>query len=229
MIRKILLSFVVFATFFTTGALAKSKHMMYQAVPVSKAQILQNGKGKAYCANCGMTLHMFYRTNHAATVKGKEKQYCSMHCLAQDIVNGLHPTNIKVVDNTTLKFIPAKNAYYVVGSKKPATMSRISKYAFGTKKAALKFAKKFGGKIMRFNQAIKIAEKAFKKEMMMISKKEHKMAKMGKMIFNKKCNKLNIPNFDSIAEAKSYLTSHKICKNLRGKHLQAVALYLYFK
>jgi len=129
MIRKMLLSFVVFATFFTTGALAKSKHMMYQAVPVSKAQILQNGKGRAYCANCGMTLHMFYRTNHAATVKGKEKQYCSMHCLAQDIVNGLHP--------------------------------------FGTKKAALKFAKKFGGKI--------------------------------------------------------------VCKNLGVKHLQAVALYLYFK
>ncbi len=229
MTRKLFLSIVVFATFFTTGAIAKSKHMMYQAVPAAKAQILQQGKNGIYCANCGMTLHMFYRTNHAAVVNGKEKQYCSMHCLAQDIVQGLHPKNIKVVDNTTLKFIPVKDAYYVVGSNKPATMSKVSKYAFGTKKAALKFEKKFGGKVMRFKQAIMLAEKAFKKEAMMISKKQHMMAKKGKMMFAKKCKATNLPKFSSVAKAKDYVVKNNICGNLRGKPLQAVGLYLYYK
>jgi nitrous oxide reductase accessory protein NosL len=229
MTRKLLLSIVAFATFFTTGAIAKSKHMMYQAVPVYKAQILQSGKNKAYCSNCGMTLHMFYKTNHAATVNGKIKQYCSMHCLAQDIVQGLHPTNIKVVDNTTLKFIPVKNAYYVVGSKKPATMSKISKYAFGTKKAALKFAKKFGGKVMRFKKAIMLVEKAFKKETMMVSKMQHMMAKKGKMMFSKRCKATNLPKFSSIAKAKEYIAKNNICGKIKGKHLQAVGLYLYYR
>ncbi len=229
MVKRLLFSIFLAVGLLSSLAFAKSKHMMYQAVPVSKAQILQSGKNGAYCSNCGMTLHLFYKTNHAATVNGKIKQYCSMHCLVQDMVKGLHPRNIKVVDNTTLKFIPVSKAFYVVGSKKPATMSKVSKYAFGTKEAALKFAKKFGGKVMRFEQAIMIAKKAFKKEMMMMTKKQHMMAKKGKMIFHKKCKMQNLPKFSSIAKAKSYVVKNNICVNLKGKPLQAVGLYLYYR
>jgi len=232
MLRKIFLTILVLSAMLSSNVFAKSKHMMYQAVPMSKTQILQSGKDKAYCPNCGMTLHMFYKTNHSAVVNGKVKQYCSMHCLAEDAVKGLKPMDIKVVDNTTLKFIPAKKAYYVVGSKKPATMSKVSKYAFGTKEAALKFAKKFGGKVMSFDKAFAIAKKAFKKENMMISKKQHMMAnKMGKKIFMKKCNSsAKLPKFNSTAEAKAYVKQNGICpKKMMGKPLQAVGMYLYFK
>ena len=228
--RKLLLACLVLGAMLTSSVMAKSKHMMYQAVPMGKAQLLQSGKDKAYCPNCGMTLRMFYKTNHAAMVNGKEKQYCSMHCLAEDAVKGLNPKDIKVVDNSTLKFIPVSKAYYVVGSKKPATMSKVSKYAFGTKAAAEKFAKEYGGKVMTFDQAFAIAKKAYKKEAMMINKKQHMMAKKGKMIFAKKCKADgNLPKFKSTAEAKEYVVSHKLCGKMMGKPLQAVGLYLYFR
>jgi len=228
--RKLLLACLVLGAMLSSSVMAKSKHMMYQAVPMDKVQLLQSGKEKAYCPNCGMTLRMFYKTNHAATVNGKVKQYCSMHCLAEDAVKGLNPTNIKVVDNSTLKFIPVEKAFYVVGSNKPATMSKVSKYAFGTKEAAEAFAKANGGKVMSFDQAFAMAKKAYKKEAMMINKKQHMMAKKGQMIFAKKC-KANgeLPKFKSTADAKAYVVSHNICGKIMGKPLQAVGLYLYFK
>ncbi len=225
--RKLLLACLVLGAMLTSSVMAKSKHMMYQAVPMSKVQLLQSGKEKAYCPNCGMTLRMFYKTNHAAMVNGKEKQYCSMHCLAEDAVKGLNPTDIKVVDNSTLKFIPVSKAYYVVGSKKPATMSKVSKYAFGTKAAAEKFAKEYGGKVMKFDQAFAMAKKAYKKEAMMISKKQHMMAKKGKMMFAKKCKAGKLPAFKSVADAKAYVVQNKICGKIMGKPLQAIGLYLY--
>jgi nitrous oxide reductase accessory protein NosL len=40
-------------------------------------------------------------------------------------------------------------------------MSRVSKYAFDTKKDAQAFVKKHGGKIMSFNEALEVAQKDF--------------------------------------------------------------------
>jgi nitrous oxide reductase accessory protein NosL len=66
-----------------------------------------------------------------------------------------------VVDAKTLCFIPALSAYYVVGSNKPATMSKTSKYAFAKKSDAQAFAKAYGGKVMKFYDAYKVATKDF--------------------------------------------------------------------
>jgi nitrous oxide reductase accessory protein NosL len=68
-----------------------------------------------------------------------------------------------VVDTKTLQFIPALKAYYVVGSSKPATMSRISKYAFKSKADAEDFAKKYGGRVVGFYDAYDVAIKDFVK------------------------------------------------------------------
>jgi nitrous oxide reductase accessory protein NosL len=114
----------------------KKMMRMFQAVPKGKATLLQEGKAKAFCPECGMTLPMFYKTNHAATVDGKVKQYCSMHCLVEDMQKGSKPSDIKVVDVESLKFIDASKAFYVVGSSKKGTMTMVSKYAFGSKEAA---------------------------------------------------------------------------------------------
>ena len=197
----------------------------YRMVPMNQAQILQDGEAKMFCPKCGMTLPMFYRTNHAAKVDGKIKQFCSMHCLVEEMKSGKKLENIQVVDNSTLKFIPAKDAWYVVGSKKPATMSKLSKYAFGTKEAANKFAKKFGGKILNFDDTLKIAKSAYDKESKMIAKRQAIMAKKGKQIYKMKCNHID-KSFSSAAEAKSYIKTNNICKDLNGKALQAVGLYL---
>jgi nitrous oxide reductase accessory protein NosL len=142
----------------------KQNRVMFQSVPVDKAIIMQKGKDAQSCAICGMNLPKFYKTNHVATTKNGLKQYCSLHCLVHDNeINKTDLSNVKVVDTNTLQFIDAMNAYYVVGSSKPATMSKTSKYAFATKEAAEKFAKANGGKVMKFYDAYDIAIKDFTK------------------------------------------------------------------
>lgn len=225
--RKILLVLVACSLFLVAGGMQKNMKMKnFRAVSMKKAEILQNGKGKMFCPVCGMTLHMFYKTNHAAKVNGKIHQYCSMHCMVEEAVkNGTKPVNPQVVDNTTLKFIPATKAFYVVGSKKPGTMSMVSKYAFGTKQAAEKFKQKFGGKIMRYAELEPMAEKNLKKEIAGIRKKQDKQAKMGRKIYNLKC-KMTKKRFKNPALAKTYIKEHNLCGNIKGKPFQAVALYL---
>jgi uncharacterized membrane protein len=138
---------------------------------------------------------------------------------------GVEPTDPMVVDNSTLKFISVNDAYYLVGSKKPATMSMVSKYAFGTKEAAEKFAKEYGGKIMRYPEVLKMVEANYDKEAAMIAKKQAIMAKKGAMIYKKKCQPIE-EKFTTAAEAKAYIKAHHSCPGLKGKALQAVGLYL---
>ena len=197
----------------------------FRAVPFKKAQILQDGKAKMFCPKCGMTLPMFYKTNHAAIVDGKMQQFCSMHCMVEVMKSGAKVTDIQVVDNSTLKFIPADKALYVVGSSKPATMSKVSKYAFGDKEAAEKFAKKNGGKVMKFNEVLAMAKKAFDKEAKMIKMRQAKAAKKGEMIYKKKCKEIS-QKFNTAAQAKAFIKANNSCGALKGKPLQAVGLYL---
>ncbi len=208
----------------------KPKKMMklFQAVPKEKATLLQKGNAKAFCPECGMTLPMFYKTNHVATVNGKVKQYCSIHCLAEEMQKGIKPTNIKVVDVTTLQFIPAQKAYYVVGSRIKGTMTMVSKYAFGTKADAKTFANANGGKVTDFAGALADAKAELEKDNKMIAQKQAMMAKKGAMLYANKCQKTKV-QFASTAKAKAYIVSHKLCEGLNGKQLQAVGLYLYHK
>ncbi len=227
--KKILISLLVLGSLVISSAMDKpmQKTMKnYRMVPVEKATILQDGKNKMYCPVCGMTLPMFYKTNHAATHKNHGKHYCSIVCMIQDaVVNNTKLENFKVVDNTTLKFIDSKDAYFVVGSKKPGTMSVVSKYAFGTKQAAEKFAAQNGGKIMRFDALYKMVEKSLAKDMAATKKRQAKAIKKGAMMYKKMCQKTN-KTFESTAEAKSFLVESKICGNIKGKKLQAIGMYL---
>ncbi len=138
------------------------KAEMFQSVAFKDATLVQSGKDKASCYECGMKLPMFYKTNHAAKdVKGEVRQYCSIHCLARH-KHKENTTDEMVVDLKSLKFIDATKAFYIVGSSKKGTMSRVSKYAFLNEKDASQFVEKFGGKVMNYEQALFIAEKDFK-------------------------------------------------------------------
>jgi len=230
--KKIIASILILSSLIYAGqgqgnGQGKMKQMkMFQSVPMEKATILQDGKAKMFCPSCGMTLPMFYKTNHAATIKGHTKQYCSIHCLSEDkIKNGADVKDVKVVDVSSLKFIDASSATYVVGSSKKGTMTMKSKYAFAQKADAKKFAKEFGGEVMNFEAANKVASKSLEKEIQMISKKQAKMAKMGEKMYNKMCKKTD-KKFSSTAEAKAFVKSSKICGEMKGKKLQAVGLYL---
>ena len=201
-------------------------HQMFQSVPAEQATLLQQGDAKMFCPQCGMNLPMFYKTNHAAEVDGKVKQYCSIHCLVEDMEkNHKKPVNIRVVDVTTLKFIPVEKAFYVVGSNVKGTMSMTSKYAFATKEAAERFAKEHGGRVTDFKGAYEEAKKDFAADAAMIGKKQAMMAKKGEMLYAKKCRPTD-KKFASPAEAKAYVMKNGLCKGLNPKQLQAVGLFL---
>jgi len=201
----------------------------YRMVPFAKAQILQKGDQKMYCVKCGMTLPMFYRTNHAATVDGKVEQFCSIYCLVEEMNSGKKVTDVKVVDNSTLKFIDVDKAFYVVGSSKPATMAKkVSKYAFGTQEAAEKFAKVFGGKVMGYVETLTLAKKDYESDTAAKKMRQAKGAQKGAMVYKKKCQPID-QKFASVAEAKAYIKANHVCGDIKGKPLQAVGLYLLSK
>lgn len=134
---------------------------LFQTVKDDQAVLLQESDKNSGVV-CGMNLTKFYKTNHVALVDGKLRQYCSIHCLAEDLkIKNLLLTQIKVVDVNSLKFIDANEAIYVVGSKKGGTMSKISKYAFADKNEAEVFVKENGGELMRFDKALEVALKDF--------------------------------------------------------------------
>jgi len=136
------------------------KFERFQTVAIEKTTMLQSGEHKHSCPECGMRLPMFYKTNHSAKSNKKVKQYCSIHCLVDDMNHGAKVSDIKVVDVTTLK-IPVEDATYVVGSDIRGTMSGLSKYAFEGRMSARRFAKKNGGRVMNFEEAYKYALKDF--------------------------------------------------------------------
>jgi nitrous oxide reductase accessory protein NosL len=198
----------------------------FRVVDAKLAQILQEGKAKMFCPVCGMTLPMYYRTNHAATVKNSTHQYCSIHCMFEEAMLGnAIPKNPQVVDNDTLKFIKSEEAYYVVGSAKPGTMSTVSKYAFGSEKSAQAFAKEFGGEMMRYAKVSEVVTAGLAKDIELTKQNQAKAAKMGEKIYQNVC-KAEPKRFATAAEAKVYLMESKVCGNLQGKEFQQVGLYL---
>jgi len=138
------------------------KSSMFQSVDESEATLVQDGKNKNYCYRCGMDLVKYYKTSHSATHDDTVYQYCSIHCLEDHLGEGIMLKNPKVIDVSSLKFIDSTKAYYVVGSQKSGTMSKISKYAFASQEDAKKFQTEFGGEIMDFYKALEIAKKDFK-------------------------------------------------------------------
>lgn len=204
----------------------EKKMKNFRAVPVEEAELLQEGEGKNFGPVCGMTLNNFYKTNHAATYNGKELQFCSIHCMVEDIeVNGKKLTNFRAVDNVTLKFMDSNKLFFVVGSKKPGTMSVVSKYAFSKKELAQKFVKENGGKIMSFKEVYALTKDRLKGDIEATKKRQAKGAKMGKKIYEKMCKQTE-KRFKSPNIAKTFLSTEKLCGNLKGKKLQQVALYL---
>ena len=146
-----------------SAKLTAKKFEKFQTVAIEKTTMLQSGEAKHSCPECGMKLPMFYKTNHSATSNGKIKQYCSIHCLADDkSIKKSNLKDIKVVAVDTLKFISVKDATYVVGSDIRGTMSGLSKYAFEGRMSARRFAKENGGRVMSFEEAYEYALKDFK-------------------------------------------------------------------
>jgi len=198
----------------------------FRVVDAKLAQILQEGKAKMFCPVCGMTLPMYYRTNHAASFKGATHQYCSLHCMFEEaMMHNAMPQNPQAINNDTLKFIKSEEPIYVINSSKPATMNKISQYAFGTKESAEKFAKEFGGTLVSYAKLAEMTQASMASDIAFVKENQAKAAKMGEKIYQNVC-KAEPKRFESAAEAKVYLMESKVCGNLQGKEFQQVGLYL---
>lgn len=206
------------------------KKMTFTRMASGKPTLVQEGDKKLWCPVCGMNLKMFYKTSHVASSKdGKPLQYCSLRCFVLDHQNGeTDISNAKVVNAKTEKLIPTKNAVYVVGSKAPATMSKVSKYAFSEKSSADEFIKNMGGKITNFDNAFKMATASLQSDIAMTNaKRQKKMYPMGKKLLKLKCGgkKFELDKYSRINELKPDVKAS--CRGLKEKQLQAIALYLW--
>ena len=190
--------------------------------------LLQQGEHKHWCPVCGMSLKMYYKTNHAVKLKnGENRQYCSIRCLAleYDGIKG-EISEVLAVDADTEEMINAKNAFYLVGSKIPGTMSMVSKLAFKSKESAEKFQKEYGGEIKTFSEALIMAVESLSSDVAMFDKKKSNMMyPMGKKLYESVCKGISLERYSKINELKADIP--KYCENLDEKKSQAVALYLW--
>ncbi|EDZ62105.1 hypothetical protein SMGD1_0037 [Sulfurimonas gotlandica GD1] len=193
--------------------------------------LVQKGDEKHWCPVCGMSLKIYYKTNHTSQLQNKtSRQYCSMRCLVMDKKEyGIDSKSIQVVDATTEMLIDAKSAYYVIGSKVKGTMSKVSKLAFAKEEDAKKHVQKYKGKIVSFDEALKSAQESLFSDIESIkNKKIKKLYPMGKRIFEKMCNKdIDVTNYIEINELKADIKNKELCKPLNEEKLQVLALYLW--
>lgn len=212
---------------------------MFQSVESEQATLLQKGDEKPYCPNCGMNLVKFFKTSHAARLKnGEVRQYCSLHCLVDERMEGYLKDKenlidqILVVDTKSLELINAKEAIYVIGSDRPATMSRQSEYAFKNRADAQEFVKAYGGEMMDFAKAyaLKKAEHEADKEMIR-KKREVKLYPKAEKVYEESCDKQALSNLHvhTIAELKAHLIQSDVCKKVDEGLAQALAIYIWDK
>lgn len=210
---------------------------MFQSVQNSEATLLQSGNSKEYCPNCAMHLPKYYKTNHAVKLKdGSVRQFCSLHCLVDEQEMGFlrdkkdKIAQILVADVKSLKFIDAKKAFYIVGSKVPGTMTGNSQYAFLDKNDALFFQKENGGKLVSFDEAYKISLKDFTNDLKMIKdKKDGSVYNAGKTIMQKFCDESKITSIHAhnMGETKAAIKNSGACKELSDSQLQALSIYYW--
>ncbi|MEF3255411.1 MAG: nitrous oxide reductase accessory protein NosL [Deferribacterales bacterium] len=193
--------------------------------------LIMQGDEKHWCPVCGMSIKNYYKTSHGVYLKdGSAKQYCSIRCLAVDYPNIKNKINkIVVVDANTEKLIPAKTAFYLIGSSIPGTMTKVSKLAFANKSDAKKFKNMYGGNISDFDTAFKMAQDSLKTDIEMTQKKkESEIYPMGEKLFKDKCiPDIEPSRYDKINELKADIVKNKLCEPVAEKQLQAIALYLW--
>jgi nitrous oxide reductase accessory protein NosL len=196
-------------------------------------KLIQQENGNQWCPVSGEKIEDFYKTSYTAKLQmnGNNRQYCSMRCLVMDMDEyGIDLNSVQVLDVTAQKYIQAQDAYYVVGSEVDGSLSQKSKLAFKSKKDAQEFIKKYKGTLKNFKETLELAKNSLKKDNEILKKiKKKKTYPRGKRIFEKVCQKdlIDPTSYIEINELKQDIVDQKLCKPLKEKDLQAVALYIW--
>jgi nitrous oxide reductase accessory protein NosL len=168
---KLLVLLVVSVSFLSTCAVPDSQ----QSNQGTETQAIKT------CPNCGMMLKKWVHTNHEFRISEGRFRTCSIHCLVDTSTkSGEEPKEVQVALHLVPeKMIPAKGAFYVVGSSAPGTMTMVSKLAFPSQMEAETFVSEKGGKIRSFSEAFMIAKAELPK---MKPKIEAKRKRRGKIV-----------------------------------------------
>ncbi len=147
-----------------------------------------HGEEQKYCPLCSMNLKMFWKTSHWLTFSdGPGTGYCSIHCASK--VYQKRATNIdkwEAADYSTKKLGNAHNAYFLIGSDLPGTMTPVSKLAFHSLDVAKTYQNEHGGSIGSFDDALKSAIEGRGEDMALIKKKVAKVSGMGEKLAGKR-------------------------------------------
>ena len=144
------------------------------------------------CPYCGMSRKMWHHSRHLVHYDDDLADgTCSIHCLAISLSLNLDrgPKAIYAADFSSgeepRKLVNVDKATYLVGSKLKGTMSKNSKMAFSSARAAEAGRVEQGGDLANFNEALTAAYADMATDTMMIRKrrgeKVRKMMEMKKM------------------------------------------------
>ena len=135
------------------------------------------------CVHCGMKRAMWHHSRHLVHYSDDlAVGTCSIRCLAVNLSLNLD-RGVKAIyaadfgrSASPAPLIPVESASYLVGSKLKGTMTRNSKMAFSSEKAASAAVKTHGGKIDTFDGALKTAYLDMAEDTLMIRKRRARKA-----------------------------------------------------
>jgi nitrous oxide reductase accessory protein NosL len=225
-LKKGIVFTILFLLFLTSTSNAKS---FKQKATIKEPLLIQKKTYQNWCSVSGHELLKTYKTNYIAKLSdGNHKQYASIRFLAIDYdAIKSRIKEVLVVDAKTQKFIDATMAYYVVNSKAKTKYSKFSKIAFANESDAKEFMKKYGGKIRDFEFTLYLATRDIQLDSEHFEELQSKLYHKGHKVYTKKCNEIDVKQYEMMLELKSTIVTKKLCKKLSKRDLQNVTRYLW--
>jgi copper chaperone NosL len=182
----------IFAMEGTKTAIETAKQVPDIEHPIKNPKMYSETK---ICPNCGMMINMWARTRHSFHHPEGDFTTCSIRCLADKTVNsGADADTVQVALYTDPdKMIPVEEAFYLIGSTAPGTMTMKSKIAFKDSASAEQFASDYGGQVVDFQAALAEAKKELPESRMMIDKKRKATGKIKEPTGNDVCTVCGMP------------------------------------
>lgn len=131
--------------------------MLFVIATVASAGTVDNYKA---CKQCGMDRTVFPQSRMLIIyADGTTVAVCSLHCASSELKQnkGNPIKSLMVADYTTGELIDARTAIWVVGGRKDGIMTSVAKWAFATEMDAQTFVKEYGGKVTKFDEAMRAA------------------------------------------------------------------------
>lgn len=126
------------------------------------------GSASAYqrCMLCGMDVDKSETAFYAKMKNGKMVPLCSMQCVYMFELNaGEKPVSLRTEKYPTAHLMDAKAAYYLCESRLiPRGSMAPYMAAFASKEQAEEYQKKYGGRILNFDEAMAFVEQSMKKK-----------------------------------------------------------------